>query len=224
MLVGGGSCAAVARKFSLNYHVVRNHKLHHIPKNLAEAAKAQGLIKNGSLLSQVQGLLSRGQEILDRTFEDKHYHLSLKAIDSVRGVVSMLSDISYKIQEGERLKIEMEEKLIQRKEDQVTSDRARKKSLECLSMDELEFLAEINAKMEAYKPDQDTEVPAIPDVEIIEQEPPQLIRKAPEPDPPPPEEDPDIDPDEEYLNRPIQHTELSYTKWSEHPSNRRRRY
>jgi len=93
-IVKGGSLAKIAKEFQVPYHSLYAHAQDHISRQLSKVFAKQELIVGNELLETINKIISRAEKIFQRNFDAKKDVTALKALDSQRNTIQLLSNIS----------------------------------------------------------------------------------------------------------------------------------
>jgi transposase-like protein len=131
----GGGLAKVARDFGVEYHSLYQHSQNHISRQLASVMEKKGLIESNELLETITKIITRAEDIFKRNYEAKKDELALKALDSQRATIQLLSNISAQLHAAKIAELQL------LKEKRGVTDEQLKltyqKNLSILSMEEL---------------------------------------------------------------------------------------
>lgn len=93
-IVEGKNLARIAKDFDVPYHSIYQHSIKHISRQLAVVMEKKGLMEGDQLLETINKIITRAERIFRRNYNDKKDLLALKALDSQRNTIQLLSNIS----------------------------------------------------------------------------------------------------------------------------------
>jgi len=134
---GGSTLAEIAKFYSIqSYHALWNHAQLHISRSLAKAAEKSMMIENNELMDIITRILKRTEDIFVRNYDNKRDLLALKALDSQRNTIQLLSNISAQVHAAKMCEIELARKNSGEEEEQRKLK--YQEDLKVLTFDELE--------------------------------------------------------------------------------------
>lgn len=141
-IVESGNISQIAKEFGVEYGSLYAHSKNHVARQLVTAMEQKNNIENFNLLSRIEDLVKKAEDIFVRNYKDKKDGIALKALDSQRHTFELFAKISYSLHQAKQL--EHETALIEHTaSDQDLLERAMKK----LNFAELEMLEKLLAKM-----------------------------------------------------------------------------
>jgi hypothetical protein len=144
-IVGGGSLARIAETFGVEYHSLRHHAKHHISRQLATVMAKKEITVGEELLETINKIITRAELIFTRNYKDKKDFLALKALDSQRNTIQLLSNISSQLHAAKMAELELERKTSGA--DEITKKLQYRKMLQVLSDRELKLYQRLTAKI-----------------------------------------------------------------------------
>ncbi len=156
-IVNRANLSQLAKKFELSYNSLNNHARNHVSRQLAQAMEKKQLATDFDLLSRIDKILVRSENIFQRNYDAKRDGMALKALSEQRSTFDLLARISYQLHQAKLAEAE----LIRLKSGE-TSEQEKKESekqLKILTIDELEVLADLSIKMQ----NQDKSMVVIPE-------------------------------------------------------------
>lgn len=98
-LASGVSIASLARGYDVPVFSLRNHKQHHLTRQLLTHVDIQEKLRAGELLVEVDTCLSKAKDILTLAEDQKKPTLALAAIREIRSTVEFLIKLAIQMQE-----------------------------------------------------------------------------------------------------------------------------
>lgn len=93
-VVEGINLSKIAKKFNVSYHSLYAHSQKHITRQLLAVADKKLMIEGNELLETITKIITRAERIFKRNYIAKKDLLALKALDSQRNTIQLLSNIS----------------------------------------------------------------------------------------------------------------------------------
>ena len=140
-LVKGATLARVARFFNVSYNSLWLHKQNHISRQLSTSYEMATLRTDIDLLGTIDDILKKSQIIFDRNFNANKDALALKALDSERSTIQLLSQISAQLHAAKMAELDRaraEEERVERKAEQEQSRLAILTTEELLVLERLQ--------------------------------------------------------------------------------------
>jgi hypothetical protein len=109
-LVKGNGVAKTARDYGVDYQSLWNHYQKHLTKSLVRAAEKSELIIDNNLLGVINKIMERTEKIFERNFAKGADLTSLKALDSQRNTLQLLSNISAALHSARMAEYELAKK------------------------------------------------------------------------------------------------------------------
>jgi hypothetical protein len=144
-IVRGGNLANIAKEFNLSYPSLYRHSKEHISRQLATAMVKKGIDNDFDLISKIEIMFQRVENIFLKSEKAGKNGLALKAINSQKGIVELLTKISDSIQQAKQTQIEyMKLQNGEYNEEQNTENAAK---LSILTIPELELFEKLCLKL-----------------------------------------------------------------------------
>ncbi len=231
----GGNCAQVARDFSLPYQSVWKHQ-QHISRQLASAMDKLDQEEEHALLKTLTDMIDITKEVMERNHKEQNDGMTLKSVDSLKGVMDMMVRASANLVQARLAAKEL--KGYDSGENEQVLQESFRQDLRILSTRELNVLERIRQKL--FK--QDPSIIAVPEGKKknwyestyedqpkrtkIERSPRSGTNENVQQDCSDEVDSEEVEPkqDHPYKCRPVLPTQLTSTPWEESPLNPRRRY
>jgi hypothetical protein len=111
LIVEGKNLAKLSKEFDVPYHSIYQHSQKHITRQLATVMGNKQLAIGEELLQTINEIITTAKVILKRNFEKKdkdHDLVALKAVDSVRNTIQLLSNISSQLHSARMAELQLE--------------------------------------------------------------------------------------------------------------------
>ncbi len=180
-IVKGADLAKLAREFSTSYNAMYRHSKEHISRQLATGAEIALKNTGVNVMNELDDLMSETRQILQKAIERDHSGLALKAVQQLRGNLTLISQIQFAIAQqqsntldqqeieefrkwqAERANIGDQLKELSPEDLSIVRDVCIKKISRMNSMEEVEDFRSKTYYMQSYGP-QDTEtISPVPD-------------------------------------------------------------
>lgn len=155
----GKSVASIGRDFDVSVDSLKYHFQHNLSRQLGTAMAKRELANNFDLLSEIDCIIMHTKEIFKRNFDLKKDVTALKALDSQRSTLELLSKISAYLHQTKLLELQEQQESTQQEQNADFSNR-----LEILTFDELQMLSKLQQKINS----QDERIIVIPQSQPIE--------------------------------------------------------
>lgn len=96
-IVSGSNLAKIAEEFEVPYHSIYAHSQTHIHRQLVKVFEQRDVIESNNLLNIIDGILKKCDDIFERNYKKGFDVTALKALDSQRGTIQLLSNISAQV-------------------------------------------------------------------------------------------------------------------------------
>ena len=96
-LLSQKSIASLSRKYQVSISSLDYHKTHNISKSLAQAFSQHQMVESNSLLEDINSLISRTKDILDKAESADKLSVSLQAVREIRESYKLLSQIAFSL-------------------------------------------------------------------------------------------------------------------------------
>lgn len=96
-IVEGKNLAKLAKEYDVPYHSIYAHSQKHISRQLATVIEKKGFLEGDKLLETINRIIYRAEKIFRRNYNEKKDLLALKALDSQRNTIQLLSNIAAQI-------------------------------------------------------------------------------------------------------------------------------
>ncbi len=93
-LVKGISHSKIARVFNVSHDSVRYHSINHLSRQLIKSNEMQQAIVSGGLVSEMEDLLTRSKNILNKAEAKGQLNTALSAIAQTRGTLELMAKIA----------------------------------------------------------------------------------------------------------------------------------
>jgi transposase-like protein len=93
-VVEGKNLAKIAQEYDVPYHSLYAHSQNHISRQLATVMEKKLVIESNELMETITRIITRAEHIFKRNYIAKKDLLALKALDSQRNTIQLLSNIS----------------------------------------------------------------------------------------------------------------------------------
>ena len=93
-IVEGSGLTNIAKKYNVPYHSLYAHSKTHITRQLLKVMETKGFMEGGELLKTIDDIVIKAKDILNRNYDKGRDVIALKAIDSIKGTVQLLANIS----------------------------------------------------------------------------------------------------------------------------------
>ena len=144
-IVQGRALATIVRKFNTPYSALYRHKQNCIHRQLATAWEKKELQENFDLLSRIDKIIQRADDIFKRNYDAKHDVTALKALDTSRNTIELLAKISYSYHQAKIAEVELLR--MQSNEPDQQAAQEFQESLKILSDTELHLLERLSVKL-----------------------------------------------------------------------------
>jgi hypothetical protein len=134
-IVEGCNLSRLSTLFGVEYHSLYNHAQHHIPRSLARAMEKKLMIEGNELMEIITRIVQRAEDIFIRNYNKEKDLLALKALDSQRNTIQLLSNISAQIHAAKMAEIELAKRNSGEDEEQRKLENAER--LKVLTFEEL---------------------------------------------------------------------------------------
>ena len=146
-IVKGADLAKLAREFSISYSAMYRHAREHISRQLATGAEVALKNTGVNLMTELGQLMNETREILEEARKKKHNGLALKAIQQIRGNLSLLAAIENEIYKQQMRMDGTVEELEQFRKKKEMNDRVMSSMSTTLTPLELEIYRVLNLKI-----------------------------------------------------------------------------
>jgi hypothetical protein len=106
-IVEGKNLAKIAKEFNVPYHSIYQHSQKHITRQLATVMEKKGFLEGDELLHMIETIIERADEIFERNKGTKDF-IALKALDSIKGTIQLLSNISSQLHAAKMAELQLE--------------------------------------------------------------------------------------------------------------------
>ena len=113
----GMAHAKIARDFGVSADAVRHHSENHLTRQLVAWMEKKEAIESHNLIAKIDDILLKTKLIFERNYSEKKDYLALKALDSQRNTLELLSKIAFALHQARANELEMERLRNQEKED-----------------------------------------------------------------------------------------------------------
>ncbi|WP_320045161.1 hypothetical protein [uncultured Desulfobacter sp.] len=96
-LLQNKNLSALSRKYQVSIDSLSYHKKHNLSESLARAFSQHQMVESNSLLDDINSLISRTKEILDKSEKSEKFSVSLNAIREIRESYKLLSQIAFSL-------------------------------------------------------------------------------------------------------------------------------
>lgn len=144
-IVQGTSLATIAKKYEVEYYSLYPHSKNHISRQLAQVAEKKLLIENEGLLDLIKSIITRAEDIFSRNYEKKNDNLALKALDSQRNTIQLLSNISAQLHAAKIAEIQLQKDLAGTGKEDI--QRKFAENIQILNTEELLVFQRLNNKI-----------------------------------------------------------------------------
>lgn len=107
-IVQGGNLTKLAKEFNVPYHSLYAHAQEHVNRQLAQAWAKKELMGSLDILSEIESLIKRTKQILDRAESEGKLNTALNAIGQARGSYELLSKITFSLHQVRLTELELE--------------------------------------------------------------------------------------------------------------------
>lgn len=147
-LVKGISHSKIVREFEVPYDSLRYHSLNHLSRQLIKSQEMQEAIQSGGLVAEIESLLARSKNILDKAEAKGQMNLALNAIKETRGTLDLLARIAATLHQ-----IRAQELQQQQSENDEQREIYDKEQVARLTDDELSMLIALGEKLSGERKD-----------------------------------------------------------------------
>jgi len=144
-ICAGGALAPIAKDYGLQYSALANHAHHHITRQLTTAIEKKQIAFGEELLETIQSIITRAENIFTRNYQAKKDFLALKALDSQRNTIQLLSNIASQLHAAKMAELELERKT--KGTDALSQELKLRENLKKLSTRELKLYQRLCAKI-----------------------------------------------------------------------------
>ena len=137
-IVEGKNLAKIAREFDTSYQSVYAHSQKHITRQLLAVADKKLMIEGNELLETIS-------KIFRRNYNDKKDLLALKALDSQRNTIQLLSNISAQLHAAKIAELQLAKDNGEDKQAQLEQEYQNK--IQILSIEELKVYQRLQNKI-----------------------------------------------------------------------------
>lgn len=134
-IVEGKNLAKLAKEFDVPYHSIYSHSRSHISRQLATVMENKQLAVGEELLETINKIITRAERIFKRNYIAKKDLLALKALDSQRNTIQLLSNIAAQLHSARVLELQLAKDSGEDKEAQLQQEYQEKIAI--LSLEEL---------------------------------------------------------------------------------------
>jgi hypothetical protein len=99
-IVEGTNLKKITRLFDVQYHSLYLHAQKHVSRQLAKAVETRLMIEGNELLEIITKIIQRAEDIFDRNYKKGADVTALKALDSQRNTIQLLSNISAQLHQA----------------------------------------------------------------------------------------------------------------------------
>jgi hypothetical protein len=99
-IVEGTNLKKIARDYEVPYHSLYPHAQKHVSRQLAKAVETRLMIEGNELLETITKIIQRAENIFDRNYKKGFDVTALKALDSQRNTIQLLSNISAQLHQA----------------------------------------------------------------------------------------------------------------------------
>lgn len=144
-IVRSGNIAKIAKDFRVPYSSLYAHAQNHVARQLATAWEKKELDESFDLLTRIDSIIKRTEQIFKRNYDAQKDSLALKALDSQRNTIELLAKISYSLHQAKLAEVELMRE--QTGESQRMINEANQGRLKVLTIAELEMLERLTNKI-----------------------------------------------------------------------------
>ena len=116
-IISGQSHTKIAKEYGLNSQAIRHHAAEHLTRQLVTAMEKKEALESHNLISKIDDILAKAKLIFERNYARKKDAIALKALDSQRNTLELLSKIAFALHQARANELEMERIRNQEKED-----------------------------------------------------------------------------------------------------------
>lgn len=98
----GEAFLKISKTYDVAYHAVRNHMQNHLSRQIQQAYERKSLDESFDILSRIDNILAKTEDIFDRNYKKKRDGMALKAIGEQRNILELLSKISYAMHQSKK--------------------------------------------------------------------------------------------------------------------------
>lgn len=151
MILSGHNRASIGRLFGLSYHSLYLHAHNHLTRQLVTHMESVQLKSSVDLMAVIDDILKKSQIIFDRNYQKGNDITALKALDSTRATIQLLSEISAQLLQAKQLELDRE---AQEAEEVDKKESGLKAQLAILTTEELCVLERLHNKIKNQNQDQ----------------------------------------------------------------------
>jgi hypothetical protein len=144
-IVEGLNLAKIAKEFHVPYHSIYQHSQKHITRQLLAVADKKLMIEGNELLETISKIITRAERIFRRNYNDKKDLLALKALDSQRNTIQLLSNISAQLHAAKIAELQLAKDSGEDKQAQLEQEYQNK--IQILSIEELKVYQRLQNKI-----------------------------------------------------------------------------
>ena len=134
-IVEGLNLAKIAKNFDVPYHSIYQHSQKHIHRQLAKVLENKQLAVGEELLETINKIITRAERIFKRNYVAKKDLLALKALDSQRNTIQLLSNIASQLHAAKMAELQLAKDNGEDKQAQLQAEYEQK--IQILSLEEL---------------------------------------------------------------------------------------
>ena len=134
-VIEGCNLSQLAILFGVPYASLYNHAQSHVPRSLARAMEKKLMIEGSKLMEIIENIIQRTEDIFIRNYDKGKDVTALKALDSERNTIQLLSNISAQIHAAKMAELELAKSNSGEDEEQRKLKQAE--DLKALTWDEL---------------------------------------------------------------------------------------
>ena len=109
LLVEGRSLASIGHQYQVSPDSLRIHRERHLSRQLVQAYEKQELSKSMDLLTRIEDILSKAQNIFDRNYLAKKDDLALRALSEQRNTIELLAKIAAFLHESRAMELQRQQ-------------------------------------------------------------------------------------------------------------------
>lgn len=144
-IVKGGNLTKMAQNFGVQYYALYTHSREHIARQLSEAWHKKEIEADFDLLRKIDGIIAKTERIFERNYQAKKDGIALKALDSQRNTIQLLTQISFALHQAKITELE----ILKQKSGETRQDQKEQyqKDLQVLTFEELQVFQRLIDKM-----------------------------------------------------------------------------
>jgi len=106
-IIENGNLSEISKKFNVSYNSLYSHAQNHVSKKLAKVFEKQDSIRSTNLMSKIDDMISKAEDIFQRNYDSQKDLTALKALDSLKNSFQLLLNISSQLHAQRTLELQI---------------------------------------------------------------------------------------------------------------------